>query len=358
MTQDPEHPAPSGPTPEEISARLEALLKRTHALRREQQAAGHDTPTWPPSDRDLASVEVVDVPPPQPAVPSTPDGSAARADGGSGRPPASPPGQASSGPGSGPGAERAVATGTSATSPVTARGAARAPAPDVERTPTFGQPDWSTLRMREPTVDAPRTPAWVWLLVAALVVALGLETAYLLRTRPWDASAVANDAVGDVGTATSPLTLHVDGPADLAISSGGGTPRTLPAEIAVEPGRDLRLVVQRAGSTMSAPAAPASAAGADAPAASSAAGGAAISGGGPSAAPAATTGAVHIVSTPPGAIVTLGGRERGPTPITVDGLRPGRHDVLVVGPAGGRLFRVDVTAGETARLEAVLPDAR
>ncbi len=311
MTQDPEHPASTGPTPEEISARLEALLKRTHALRQSQRPVSPDDPAWPPSDHDLATVEVVDVAAERPAAVSAREQRLADADG-------------------------------SASAAADSGGEASATGDDR---PSFGRPDWSTLRMRETTIDVPRTPAWVWLLVAALVLALGLETAYLLRTTPWAASGSANDAASGT-TALAAVTLHVDGPSELAVSADGGDPRALPATIPMGRDADLRLVIERVTDGAAASPAPA-ATGGPAPAPAT-----------PPSASSATRGAVHIESTPTGAIVTMEGRERGPTPITIEGLRPGRHDVLVVGPAGGRMFRVDVTAGTTARLDAVLPTAQ
>ena len=65
---EPERPAggPAGnPTPEEISARLEALLKRTHTLRAQRSApatpGGSLGVTWPPNDRELDRYDVGDV---------------------------------------------------------------------------------------------------------------------------------------------------------------------------------------------------------------------------------------------------------------------------------------------------------
>ncbi len=57
-------------------------------------------------------------------------------------------------------------------------------------------------------------------------------------------------------------------------------------------------------------------------------------------------GAVTIESTPPGLPVTMGGRPRGVTPLTLGRIPPGRHDVLV----GRAALQVDVTAGEVATL--------
>ena len=68
----------------------------------------------------------------------------------------------------------------------------------------------------------------------------------------------------------------------------------------------------------------------------------------------ATTGGVVIESTPPGLPVTMGGRPRGVTPVTIGQMRPGRHDVLVGGPAR----QVDVIAGEVTTLRVPLTAIR
>lgn len=329
MTQDPEQPAPSGPTPEEISARLEALLKRTHALRKAQPPIGPDDPAWPPSDGDLASVEVVDVPR-EVSRALSPSGTAADATAAT--------------------RQRQASTG------------------EADDRPAFGRPDWSSLRLREtPPIEVPRTPAWVWLLVAGLVLALGAETAYLLRTTPW---ATSSSQAADEGAAVpARASVRIEGPPGFGVASNGGAARALPATIAVDAadaGDAVTLVIERlpaegangaeAAAVPAAPTPPAATPSTPSTLPASAAPGPAEVQ--PVQARAATTGAVRIESTPTGAIVTMGGRERGPTPITIDGLRPGRHDVLVVGPAGGRMFRVDVTAGTTARLDAALPSAQ
>ena len=59
-----------------------------------------------------------------------------------------------------------------------------------------------------------------------------------------------------------------------------------------------------------------------------------------------TLGAVAIESTPAGLPVTMGGRPRGVTPITIGLIRPGRHDVMV----GRALRQVDIVANEVVTL--------
>lgn len=327
MSKDESRPPVTAPTPEEISARLEALLKRTHALRRAGPAAPTDGPMWPPPDGDLAAMEVVDVPPrpvrpepvPAPVAPTARTAAEALPPREATRPESDEGSGAPTLPDERPGSDRGFDA------------------------PSFGRPDWSSLRLRDTPTEVVRTPAWVWLLVAALVIALGVETAYLLRTQPWaaaNAPAVVN------------ATVRVDGPADLRVSYGDAQGRSLPADVPLA-AADGRLVIEHAAPAAAdaaeADGGAAAVGGPDAPAATTP----------PAAAPrpaaaAATTGAVRIQSTPSGAIVTMEGRERGPTPITIDNLRPGRHQVLVKSPVGGRMYLVDVTAGATASLDANL----
>ncbi len=65
----------------------------------------------------------------------------------------------------------------------------------------------------------------------------------------------------------------------------------------------------------------------------------------------ATRGGVVIQSTPSGLPVTMEGRERGVTPVTIGQLRPGRHDVLV----GGLARKVDITANQLTTLHVTTP---
>lgn len=311
MTKDnPTPERPAGPTPEEIGARLEALLKRTHALRQAQMSrpadAADKVPSWPPSDFDMEAVEVLDVPAGRAVSPAPPSRKTAPAD------------------------DR----------------------PD-EATPErdFGRPDWSTLRLRDNVVEPPVTPPWVWLVIAALVVALGLETAYLMRTRPWATAA-----------ATGPVAVSIEGQPGLLVRVNGEAARALPFTQEVS-GPDLRLAIETAESAAAAAAAAAATtdgaqpADADASAASTTATTppAAAAPVAPTEQPTATTGVVVIESTPPGVMVTMEGRERGVTPITIGRLRPGRHDVMVEDARGRRFFKVDVAAGQVSRLDTSGP---
>lgn len=333
MTHDDTPDRPEGPTPEEISARLEALLKRTHALRRAQSAAPppamtESGPIWPPPDGDLAEVDVVSVG----AAPAE-TSQASRPDAGADRP----------------------VTGAAARSMLHSNEDTAVSPPPHD----FGRPDWSTLRLRDAAVEPPRTPAWVWLAIAALVLALGAETAYLLRTAPWAGA-------GSVQGTAARTRLRVDGAEGLRVRVNDAAPRPLPLDATVD-GDDVRVAVETAPSleTVASPvqAAPVGAPAQEAALADGPAG--ALAAGPTSPAPAtgplpeltsATMGAVRIDSTPAGALVFMEGRERGSTPLTVGPLRPGRHDVIVRGTGWQRELKVDVRASETATLDvAVTP---
>jgi hypothetical protein len=68
-------------------------------------------------------------------------------------------------------------------------------------------------------------------------------------------------------------------------------------------------------------------------------------------APAApATGGLSVVSDPSGSAVVVDGTTRGQTPLTIQGLAPGRHDVLVRGASTTYQRSVQVDAGATASL--------
>jgi len=322
-------PPPGNPSPEEISARLEALLKRTHSLRAQRAASGADgaaNMTWPPPDRELDHYDVVDVPEE------------------AGTPVAAP------------------ATGSRDTAPAPAT----MPAADAAG---FARPDWSELRLRAPGEDPPHRSPWLWVLTALLALTTVGQAAYIWQrhaTRP----------------APENGHLRVDGPGGAEVRVNGQAIGSAPVDHALEPGTYAVEVVRPEGvarvdgvnlgvgrtvvllfPTM--PATPLSAA-ADVPTAASPQAPATLAAPAPASTTAsgpspqepvapgqsalppvsATTGAVVIESTPPGLPVTMGGRARGVTPVTIGQVRPGRHDVLV----GGTARQVDVTAGEVATL--------
>ena len=76
---------------------------------------------------------------------------------------------------------------------------------------------------------------------------------------------------------------------------------------------------------------------------------AAANGGG---AAVATTGIgrLQVESSPTGAQVSIDGKERGVTPLTIEGLTAGPHKVIVHGNDGSVQQTVAITAGETTRL--------
>ena len=351
---EPERPAdaPSGsPSPEEISARLEALLKRTHAMRAEK-AAG-TTPhsvTWPPSERELDHYDVVDV------------------------------------------ADRERPAPPSVAAAAVPAAAAAPPRDATVPASEFARPDWSELRLRGSADEVQRGSRWLPLLVVLLAVATLGQAAYIWYLR----GAGSPDATGR---------LRVDGPDGAQIRVDGQAIGTAPLDHALPPGDyDIQVVqdgtaarTQRVnialghtvvllplagGSVAPAPTAagqppPVATTGAPPLAAQSAArpspapvtGGSAAGGPGRTAAPSgappagspaaalgpagvsATRGAVVIESTPPGLPVTMEGRERGVTPITIGQLKPGRHDVLV----GGLARQVDVSANQVSTLRVSRP---
>jgi len=62
------------------------------------------------------------------------------------------------------------------------------------------------------------------------------------------------------------------------------------------------------------------------------------------------TGSLSVVSDPPGSAVIVDGSARGQTPLTVNGLSPGRHEVLVRNTATTYRRTVDVESGATTSL--------
>lgn len=356
---EPERPAETpqgaaGPTPEEISARLEALLKRTHAMRA-QQAASPSAPgamTWPPPDRELDHFDVVDVP----------DDTRLQA-------PAAAPVMAA------------------AAAPAQTSDAALAPRPGAI-TSSFERPDWGELRLRGGHEDVPAGRGWLWALVVLLAAAALGEGAYIWHLH----TTTLRPSAGQ---------LRVDGPEGAEVRVNGRTIGPAPIEHALEPGdydveivegsgaahaervsvglgRTVLLLPVTPATTTAATSggpdsAPPSVTAPTATPASTTVPSRTITPGSASTAPAqtgpatptapritpaatagavsATRGAVLIESTPSGLPVTMEGRERGVTPITIGQLRPGRHDVLV----GGLARQVDVSPNVVTTLRVARP---
>ncbi len=62
------------------------------------------------------------------------------------------------------------------------------------------------------------------------------------------------------------------------------------------------------------------------------------------------TGSLRVDSTPPGAAVIIQGREHGVTPLTIDDLPAGTHDLLLRGESGSITRRVTVVADSTTEI--------
>jgi PEGA domain len=223
---------------------------------------------------------------------------------------------------------------------------APSPAPDVVK------PDWSELRLRTAPDEMQRGPRWPAVTIVLLLVALAqagyiwyLHTAGAV-TEPGrvriDGPDGADVRIGGRAIGAAPVEHVLDaGEYDIELSHEG---RLLRAErVSVGVGRTVVLMVPSAAradtaATASGPgSAPKATAARSAAARTHAANADMVS---------ATTGAVTIESTTPGLPVTMGGRSRGVTPLTLGKIPPGRHDVLV----GGMPLRVDVKPGEVATL--------
>jgi hypothetical protein len=72
---------------------------------------------------------------------------------------------------------------------------------------------------------------------------------------------------------------------------------------------------------------------------------------------APATGQMSVQSDPPGATVTVDGVQRGVTPLTVEALTPGEHEVILQGQGTSATHKVAVQAGTTAALLAPLKPA-
>lgn len=309
---------------------------------RVQQASAPGGPaamTWPPSERELDHFDVVDVPEDQRLLAST-----AATDGQTSPPPERD-------------ARKVAVEGSG-----------------------FERPDWSELRLRGAQDEPARGSGWWPLLALVLALAVVAEGIYIwhLHTAP------AEGATGH---------LRVDAPEGAEVRVDGRVIGTAPIEQALEPGEYaievvtdgvprradavtvgqgrtvvvLPLSAPAVGSALAAEATstPGATAASSSPPATPVpppASAAPVAAAPPSPAArvppsasagavSATRGAVLIESTPTGLPVTMEGRERGQTPITIGQLRPGRHDVLV----GGLARQVDVSANTVTTLRVTRP---
>lgn len=67
--------------------------------------------------------------------------------------------------------------------------------------------------------------------------------------------------------------------------------------------------------------------------------------------PDPSTGALRVTSSPEGAEVLIGGRVRGRTPLSIDGLAVGRHTLVVRSPSGTVTTTAAVVGGETTAVD-------
>jgi hypothetical protein len=70
----------------------------------------------------------------------------------------------------------------------------------------------------------------------------------------------------------------------------------------------------------------------------------------PAAAPVSAVGSLHVQTEPARLVVLVDGVERGPSPLTVEGLKPGEHQVAVRGDAGLVRRTVSIQANENTVL--------
>lgn len=223
---------------------------------------------------------------------------------------------------------------------------------------SFERPDWGELRLRGSADEPPRVSRWWQALTVALALVAAAQGAYIwsLRTSDrGDAAArlrVDGPAGAEVrvdGQRIGPAPVeHTLAPGDYDVEIVHGGTTTRPQRVAVSAGRTTVLVSPTTGADTPPASSPAPALTASAPAvaAPQTRATAARPGPTPPDGVSATLGAVSIESTPAGLQVTMEGRERGVTPITIGRLKPGRHDVLV----GGLARQVDVTANAVATL--------
>jgi hypothetical protein len=69
---------------------------------------------------------------------------------------------------------------------------------------------------------------------------------------------------------------------------------------------------------------------------------------------AANVGRLIITTQPAGAKVTVDGKAAGETPLTIDGVKPGRHTIALIGPEGSTRRAIRVDGGQSLTLDVPL----
>jgi hypothetical protein len=267
--------------------------------------------TWPPPDRELDGYDVVDV------------------DEGHTTPPAP------------------ESAGTTAGPSIAARGTGD----QSDRAASeFARPDWSELRLRTSGDEQGARSHWPWALITVLALATVGQAAYIWYLQTTRPAAISGR-------------IRVDGPDGAQVRVNGQAIGIAPVDHALEPGGYAIEIVDQHGtvkaddvivglgrtvvvlvpdaSTTASPTAPPTASSGRPPNGASPVGAGTA---GPTVSP--TMGAVVIETVPAGLPVTMGGRPRGVTPVTIGLIRPGRHDVMV----GTALRQVDVRPNEVTTL--------
>jgi hypothetical protein len=194
------------------------------------------------------------------------------------------------------------------------------------------EPPAAALKLEEPATDMPAPAAGGgsrrskarWIAVAVVLAAIAGGGAYASRYF----AAAPPPAMGTLSVQSSPagVEVFVDGvtrgvtPAKIALTPGAhilelrgrGVPRVIPLQITS--GAQVSQYLEFAESP--------------------------------------TTGMLVVHSQPAGASVTVDGAARGVTPLTVEGLTPGDHEVVLQGVNGTSRHTVKVLAGTTASLVA------
>jgi hypothetical protein len=208
--------------------------------------------------------------------------------------------------------------------------------PTPEREPVVGDEPAPPPEVAVERSDARRRPAWKLVLLGALLAAIGFAAFELTRT--WPAVQPVAAAAGGLTVDTQPAgaTVRVDGkPRGVTPLTLSLAPGTYTVDVRLGDRERSRTVTIVAGSSISqyfelVAAAPLPVA-------------------------VAVPGTISIATNPAGARVSIDGRVRGFSPLTVTGLEAGDHRVAVQGENGRASRVVSVDAGGTASVMFTLP---